>query len=70
MIYLGDKIGFILAWFSMLPFIYIVALATLILFRRDLQTVSVEVRSRSSDIVSIRLCISVDFVFRKFAIIF
>ncbi|CAF2974367.1 unnamed protein product [Rotaria sp. Silwood2] len=35
----GDKIGFILAWFSMLPFIYIVSLCTLILFRRDIQTI-------------------------------
>jgi len=35
----GDKIGFLLAWFSMLPFIYIVALCTLILFRRDIQTI-------------------------------
>ncbi|CAF0815188.1 unnamed protein product [Rotaria sp. Silwood1] len=35
----GDKFGFILAWFSMLPFIYIVALCTLILFRRDIQTI-------------------------------
>jgi hypothetical protein len=36
---LGDKLGFILAWFSMLPFIYVVSLCTLILFRRDIQTV-------------------------------
>jgi hypothetical protein len=36
---LGDKLGFLLAWFSMLPFIYIVSLCTLILFRRDIQTV-------------------------------
>ncbi|CAF3527453.1 unnamed protein product [Adineta steineri] len=35
----GDKIGFFLAWFSMLPFIYIVSLCTLILFRRDIQTI-------------------------------
>jgi len=35
----GDKLGFLLAWFSMLPFIYIVALCTLILFRRDMQTI-------------------------------
>ncbi|CAF0778438.1 unnamed protein product [Rotaria sordida] len=35
----GDKLGFVLAWFSMLPFIYIVALCTLILFRRDIQTI-------------------------------
>ncbi|UJR28376.1 hypothetical protein I4U23_009618 [Adineta vaga] len=35
----GDKLGFILAWFSMLPFIYIVSLCTLILFRRDIQTI-------------------------------
>ncbi|CAF1313744.1 unnamed protein product, partial [Didymodactylos carnosus] len=35
----GDRVGFILAWFSMIPFIYIVSLATLILFRRDLQTI-------------------------------
>ncbi|CAF3235346.1 unnamed protein product [Rotaria socialis] len=35
----GDKLGFILAWFSMLPFIYIVALCTLIIFRRDIQTI-------------------------------
>jgi len=32
----------VLAWFSMLPFIYIVSLCTLILFRRDIQTVSEE----------------------------
>lgn len=31
--------GYILAWFSMLPFIYIVSLCTLIAFRRDIQTV-------------------------------
>jgi len=36
---LDDQIGFILAWFSMLPFIYIISLCTLILFRRDIQTV-------------------------------
>lgn len=35
----GDKLGLILAWFSMLPFIYIVSLCTLILFRRDIQTI-------------------------------
>ncbi|CAF1972045.1 unnamed protein product [Rotaria magnacalcarata] len=35
----GDKLGFILAWFSMLPFIYIVSLCTLIIFRRDVQTI-------------------------------
>ncbi|CAF0986864.1 unnamed protein product [Rotaria sordida] len=35
----GDKIGFALAWFSMLPFIYIVSLCTLIVFRRDIQTI-------------------------------
>lgn len=35
----GDKIGFFLAWFSMLPFIYIVSLCTLIIFRRDIQTI-------------------------------
>jgi dolichyldiphosphatase len=35
----GDKLGFLLAWFSMLPFIYIVSLCTLILFRRDIQTI-------------------------------
>ncbi|CAF3674469.1 unnamed protein product [Rotaria sordida] len=35
----GDRLGFVLAWFSMLPFIYIVALCTLILFRRDIQTI-------------------------------
>ncbi|CAF0742130.1 unnamed protein product [Adineta steineri] len=35
----GDKLGFFLAWFSMLPFIYIVSLCTLILFRRDIQTI-------------------------------
>ena len=38
-VYLGDKLGLLLAWFSMLPFIYIVSLCTLILFRRDIQTV-------------------------------
>ncbi|CAF0925609.1 unnamed protein product [Adineta ricciae] len=35
----GDKLGLILAWFSMLPFIYIVSLCTLIIFRRDIQTI-------------------------------
>ena len=69
----GDRIGFFLAWFSMLPFIYIVSLCTLILFRRDIQTVSDQVRWPSialQCLLSIRLCISVDFVSRKLVIIF
>ncbi|CAF3890629.1 unnamed protein product [Rotaria sp. Silwood2] len=42
----GDKLGFVLAWFSMLPFIYIVALCTLIIFRRDVQTKCIFVLAR------------------------
>ncbi|KAI8741878.1 dolichyldiphosphatase 1 [Biomphalaria glabrata] len=34
----GDFLGFILAWFSLLPFILIVSFITMILLRRDLHT--------------------------------
>lgn len=35
----GDFIGFILAWFSMLPILLFISLVTLIVFRRDLTTI-------------------------------
>lgn len=35
----GDLVGFVLAWFSLLPIFILVGLGTLILVRRDLQTV-------------------------------
>jgi hypothetical protein len=34
----GDVVGFVLAWFSLLPVFILVGLGTLILVRRDLQT--------------------------------
>ncbi|KAH9493240.1 Dolichyldiphosphatase 1 [Bulinus truncatus] len=34
----GDLLGFVLAWFSLLPFILIVSFITMILLRRDLHT--------------------------------
>ena len=36
----GDFVGYILAWCSLLPIFSIVGFITLILFRRDLHTVS------------------------------
>lgn len=36
----GDFIGYVLAWCSLLPIFSIVGFITLILFRRDLHTVS------------------------------
>ena len=36
----GDKLGHILAWFSMTPFFIFAGMVTLILFRRDLHTIS------------------------------
>jgi len=36
----GDKIGHVLAWFSMTPFFIFAGMVTLILFRRDLHTIA------------------------------
>ncbi|KAK3586693.1 hypothetical protein CHS0354_039164 [Potamilus streckersoni] len=36
----GDFIGYILAWFSLLPFCILVGFVTLIIFRRDCHTIS------------------------------
>jgi len=36
----GDKVGHVLAWFSMTPFFIFAGMVTLILFRRDLHTIS------------------------------
>ncbi|XP_064616151.1 dolichyldiphosphatase 1-like [Liolophura sinensis] len=36
----GDFIGFVLAWFSMIPIFLLVSFGTLIIFRRDLHTMS------------------------------
>ena len=36
----GDKVGHVLAWFSMLPFFVFAGMVTLILFRRDLHTIT------------------------------
>ena len=36
----GDLLGMLLAWFSLLPIFILVGFATLVLFRRDLHTVS------------------------------
>ncbi|CAL1534310.1 unnamed protein product [Lymnaea stagnalis] len=37
---IGDLVGFIFAWFSLLPFILIVSFSTLVILRRDLHTVA------------------------------
>ncbi len=37
----GDPLGFVLAWFSMVPILFIVGLCTIILIRRDLTTVTI-----------------------------
>ena len=36
----GDQVGHVLAWFSMTPFFIFAGMITLILFRRDLHTIS------------------------------
>ena len=36
----GDLVGYVLAWCSLLPIFLLVSFVTLILFRRDLHTVS------------------------------
>ena len=36
----GDLLGMVLAWFSLLPIFILIGFTTLILFRRDLHTVS------------------------------
>ena len=35
----GDKVGHVLAWFSMSPFFIFAGMVTLILFRRDIHTI-------------------------------
>ena len=37
---IGDNVGMLLAWCSLLPIFILVSLFTLVLFRRDLHTVS------------------------------
>lgn len=39
-IFAGDVLGFMLAWFSLLPIFILVGFVVLILFHRDLHTVS------------------------------
>ena len=47
-----------MAWLSMLPFIYIVSLCTLILFRRDIQTVGDDFRKEIKGLID-----DLDYVF-------
>ncbi len=39
---IGDPLGFVMAWFSMIPILFIVGLCTVILIRRDLTTVTIK----------------------------
>ena len=40
-VFVGDFVGYVLAWSSMLPIFIFVGVTTLVLFRRDLHTVCI-----------------------------
>ena len=51
----GDKVGHVLAWFSMSPFFIFAGMVTLILFRRDLHTISFTVGQLVNEIFNLIL---------------
>lgn len=51
----GDKMGHVLAWFSMSPFFIFAGMVTLILFRRDLHTISFTVGQLINEVFNLIL---------------